>query len=67
VGQISKPSLSLLHTLDSYDMSASATDHYKSIPVKYGMDNFYSDISLCGPGSSVGIATGYGLDGLGIK
>ena len=33
--------------------------HYKRILILYVM--------LCGPGSSVGIATGYGLDGPGIE
>jgi hypothetical protein len=28
--------------------------------------NYMDKISVCGPGSSVGIATGYGLDGPGI-
>jgi hypothetical protein len=27
----------------------------------------YCNVRLCGPGSSVGIATGYGLDGPGIE
>jgi hypothetical protein len=27
----------------------------------------YHQVTSCGPGSSVGIATGYGLDGPGIK
>jgi hypothetical protein len=30
-------------------------------------DNFTCASTICGPGSSVGIATGYGLDGLGIE
>ena len=28
---------------------------------------FYTTVPICGPGSSVGIATDYGLDGLGIE
>jgi hypothetical protein len=30
-------------------------------------NTIHLDISLCGPGSSVGIVTGYGLDGPGIE
>jgi hypothetical protein len=29
--------------------------------------NIYDPVTLCGPGSSVGIVTGYGLDGPGIE
>jgi len=40
-------------------------------PVKFATRNLhdllYSLISVCGPGSSIGIATGYGLDGPGIE
>ena len=35
--------------------------------LKYVLFKFMYNIRVCGPGSSVGIATGYGLDGPGIE
>ena len=38
-----------------------------NIPLNLKDQNIWWSQLLCGPGSSVGIATGYGLDGLGIE
>jgi hypothetical protein len=43
---------------------------YNLLPYAFvtcGGINFHLPLCLCGPGSSVGIVTGYGLDGPGIE
>ena len=40
---------------------------YTLYHIHFNLRNFKVYVTLCGPGSSVGIATGYGLDGPGIE
>jgi len=44
------------------------TNYYYCLLIALAMSrNLHSLVSFCGPGSSVGITTGYGLDGTGIE